>query len=107
MYAITLTGQLFPLKLNDIISHITITGGIVTEWHSLGIHLKMSSPVLEEIKANNPNNVVASRDQMISKWISGDSMKTPSCWWSLVKAVRGMGKNGIAKNIEDNHGKFD
>ena len=107
MYAITLTGQLFPLKLNDIISHIAITGGIVAEWHSVGIHLKMPSPVLEEIRANNPNNVVASRDQMISKWVSGDSMKTPSCWWSLVKAVRGMGKNGIAKNIEDNHGKFD
>ena len=96
-------GQLFPLKITDILSDITT---IVDDWHSLGIHLKMPRHVLEEIKTDNPK-VVARKEQMISKWISGDSsMKTPSCWWSLVKAIKSMGENLIVKKIEKNHRKW-
>ena len=97
-------GQLFPLKICDILTHIT---SIVTEWHTLGIHLHLPSHVLGEIRANNPNNVIACKEQMISKWMDSESLASPSCWWSLVKATKGLGKNLIARKIEDDYGELD
>ena len=96
-------GRLFPLKISDILSHITT---IVAEWHSLGIHLNMPYHVIEEIQANNPRDIVACKEQMISKWMDRDLQAIPSCWWSLVKTIKDLGKNLIAKNIEDKYGKL-
>ena len=66
----------------------------------------MPSHILEEIRANNPHNIVACKEQMISKWMDRDLQATPSCWWSLVKAIKGLGKNLIAKKIEDDYSKY-
>ena len=66
----------------------------------------MSRHVLDEIRANNPQDVVACKEQMISRWMNNDSLASPHCWWSLVKALKGMGENGIARKIENEHGKL-
>ena len=95
--------QLFPLKISDILSHVK---SVVTEWHSLGIHLNMPYHILEGIRANNPHNILACKEQMISKWMDEESLATPSCWWSLLKAVKTLGKNLIANNIEEKHGEL-
>ena len=97
-------GQLFPIKISDILTLITT---IVTEWHSLGIYLQMPRHILEEIRADNPHNIVACKEQMISKWMDRESLVTPCCWWSLLlKAVRELGNNLIAKKIEEKYGKL-
>ena len=62
--------------------------------------------VLDEIGTNNPRDIVACKEQMMSRWISRDSLATPSCWWMLVKAIESMGKNLIVKQIKKVHGKF-
>lgn len=62
--------------------------------------------VLNEISANNPRDIVACKEQMMSRWMSRDSMATPPCWWMLVKAIERMGKNLVAKRIKKVHGKF-
>ena len=96
-------GQLFAIKVSDILTLITT---IVTEWHSLGIYLQMPCHILEEIRANNPHNIVACKEQMISKWMDGNSLATPICWWSLVKAIRDMDENIIAQKIKMDHSEF-
>ena len=100
---IHILGQLFPLSISDVLSYITT---IVSNWHSLGVWLHMSCHVLEEIRTNNPQDVVACKEQMISRWMNNDSLASPHCWWSLVKALKGMGENGIARKIENEHGKL-
>ena len=93
---------LFPLDISDILYHIKT---IVVDWRYLGICLKMQYCVLDEISANNPRDIVACKEQMISRWMSRDSLATPSCWWMLVKAIEMMGRNLIAKQIKKVHGK--
>ena len=62
--------------------------------------------VLDEISANNPQDVVACKEQMILRWMSRDSLATPSCWWMLVKAIERMGHNLVAKQIKKMQGKL-
>ena len=79
---------------------------IVENWEVLGTQLSVPQHILEAIRANNPRNVVACKTQMISKWMDSESLATPTCWWSLVKAAKDMDKNLIAQNIENDHSKF-
>ena len=100
---IQFVGQFFPLSIKDILKCIVT---IVGNWKMLGIQLNVSQHILEEIRANNPHNVVACKTQMISKWMDSESLATPSCWWSLVKAVKDMDENLIARKIGDDHSEF-
>ena len=95
--------QLFPLDTSDILCHIE---AIVDRWRDLGIYLNMKSYVLNEISANNPRNILACKEQMVSRWMSGDTLATPSCWWMLVKAIERMGHNLVAKRIKKIQGKL-
>ena len=97
----TSIGQLFPLSISDILGHIKT---IVETWHSLGVYLNMPSHVLKEIRVDNPHSVVACKEQMISRWVSYHSLASPHCLWSLVKALKGIGENRVAKEIEDKYG---
>ena len=100
------TGQLFPISTNDILKYII---SIVENWEVLGTQLSVPQHILDEIRANNPHNVVACKTQMISKWMDSESLATPiaTCWWSLVKAVKDMDENVIAQNIENDHSKYN
>ena len=95
-------GQLFPISTDDILKYIL---SIVENWEVLGTQLSLPQHILDEIRANNPRNVVACKTQMISKWMDSESLTTPICWWSLVKAAKDMDENLIAQNIENDHSK--
>ena len=64
----------------------------------------MPSHVLEEIRVDNSHSVVACKEQMISRWVNYHSLASPHCLWSLVKALKGIGENRVAKEIEDKYG---
>ena len=96
---------MFPFSIGDILKYIV---SIVENWEVLGTQLSVPQHILDEIRANNPHNVVACKTQMISKWMDSESLATPiaTCWWSLVKAVKDMDENVIAQNIENDHSKY-
>ena len=100
--AIQYLGRFFPLNIADILNYITI---IVDNWEALGTQLSIPHHILAEIRANNPHNIVDCKEQMISKWVDSESLATPTCWWSLVKAAKDMNENLIAQQIENDHGK--
>ena len=101
-----LTGQLFLISTDNILKYIV---SIVENWEVLGTQLSVPQHILDEIRANNPHNVVVCKTQMISKWMDSESLATPiaTCWWSLVKAVKDMDENLIAQTIENDHSKYD
>ena len=95
-------GQFFSINTDDILKYI-IT--IVDNWEMLGTQLSIPHHILAEIRANNPHNIVACKEQMISKWMDSESLATPTCWWSLVKTAKDMNENLIAQRIENDHSK--
>ena len=94
---------MFPISINDILKYIV---SIVENWEVLGTQLSVPQHILDEIRANNLRNVVACKTHMISKWMDSESLATPTCWWSLVKAAKDMDENLIAQNIENDHSKY-
>jgi hypothetical protein len=100
---ISILGQLFPISAEDILQYVV---SIVENWEVLGTQLSVPQHILEEIRTNNPRNVVACKAKMISKWMNSESLATPTCWWSLVKAAKDMDENLIAQFIEKDHSKF-
>ena len=76
-------------------------------WEALGTQLSIPHYILVEIRANNPHNIVASKEQMILKWMDSESLAAPACWWSLVKAAKDMDENVVAQQIKNDHSKFD
>jgi hypothetical protein len=98
----SIVGQLFPISADDILKYIV---SIVENWEELGMQLSVPQHILDEIRVNNPRNVVACKTQMISKWMDRELLATPHCWWSLVKAAKDMDENVIAQKIENDHSK--
>ena len=99
---------MFPISTDDILKYIVI---IVENWEVLGTQLSVPQHILDEIRANNPRNIVTCKTQMISNWMISNWMDcepqtTPTCWWSLVKAAKDMDENLIAQNIENDHSKY-
>ena len=97
-------GQFFSINIDTILKYIV---KIVDTWEALGTQLGIPHHILAEIRANNPHNIVACKEQMISKWMDSESLVAPACWWSLVKAAKVMDENVIAQQIENDHSKFD
>ena len=95
-------GLFFPINIADILKYIV---SIVENWEILGTQLSIPHHILVEIRANNPHNIVACKEQMISRWIDSESLTTPCCWWSLVKAAKDMDENVIVQRIKTNHSK--
>ena len=96
-------GQFFPINIDDILKYIV---NIVDNWEVIGTQLNLPGHNLAEIRANNPHNIVACKEQMISKWMDEESLATPSCWWSLVKGAKDMDETVIAQQIEKDHSKY-
>ena len=98
MVKLTLSaGQFFSINIDDILQYIV---NIVDNWEVLGMYLNLPHHILAEIRANNPHNIVACKEQMISKWMYEESLATPSCWWSLVKAAKDMDETVIANKLK-------
>ena len=94
-------GQIFPLDINSVLNFIKTT---IRDWRSVASALNLSYDVIEEISANNPQNVRACMRTMISKWMN-NSTATPPSWWLLAKALKSIEQNGIVRKIRSSHGK--
>ena len=60
---------------------------------------------MEEICVNNPQNVRACKEKMISVWMN-ETKATPSSWFVLVKALKSIGMNGVARKIRSDFGRL-
>ena len=93
-------GQIFPIDVNDILRFIK---SLIREWRSIGIGLYLSYDTLEEIAANNPQNVRGCLTTMIIKWMNTSSA-APPCWWLLVKALKSIDQHGAVRKITSKYG---
>ena len=67
----------------------------VTEWFTLGLHLKVSPTELDIINADYHFQTKQARREMLSLWL-----KTGNATWScLIRALSKMGLQTLGKNI--------
>ena len=76
----------------------------VTDWYTLGIHLKMKVSTLDRIRDDFRNGRHA-KEEMLKYWLEQDPGSTvfgsEATWKALVQALRDMDENRAAKIIED------
>ena len=76
----------------------------VTEWYTLGIHLKMKVSTLDRIRDDFRDGRHA-KEEMLKFWLEQDPRSTvpgsAATWETLVKALRAMDENRVAKTIEE------
>ena len=65
---------------------LTVLRTINSKWQSLGIALELGYSTLEEIEANNPNNVESCMAKVIARWL--DARSSPLTWETLCDALR-------------------
>ena len=70
-----------------------------SKWHDLGLELleQEDEERLNEIEANNPNDVSKCCKEMFQLWLR----KSPSATWNqLIQALKEVGLNNLAATIE-------
>ena len=71
----------------------------VTDWHTLGLRLKIKPSILEEVEMNN-RDVTGMKRAMLKRWLRS----TPQAAWDdVVSALRMMDEERAAKAIEDKY----
>ena len=77
----------------------------VTDWYTLGIHLKLKTSTLDRIQDDFKDGQRA-KEKTLKHWLEQDPKSiipgSAGTWEVLVKALRIMGENREAKRIEDN-----
>ena len=76
---------------------------VVDKVYDLGLELKVPYHTLEELKTNFPTDVVKRRREMVKGWMS--STHNSPCWWHLVQALKRIGMNALAEEIQREHSK--
>ena len=93
----------FAPAVDDLRELLSVLEG-VTEWHELGLHLGVKESALETIESGFRNPVDAKRE-MLKLWLKQDDQIPDAglgaTWRTLIKALRTMGYNVLAKQIED------
>ena len=76
----------------------------MTDWYTLGIHLKLKASTLDRIR-NDFRDGQHAKEETLKFWLEQDPGSTvpgsAATWKVLVKALRIMGENREAKRIED------
>ena len=93
-------GNLFPIDFNSILDSL---GNIVRDLYDLGMHLGISSRILEAIEADFPTDTNRRRRELVRGWMN--STTDPPCWWRLVQALERIDEKVVAVTIEREHGK--
>ena len=93
------TGQDYPTtkQIRNILK--PEASGVVVQWYDLGIQLlddEDGTGVLDAIKADHPNDVNACCNKMFIKWLL---MKPDATWSQLVTALRRIGMNNVAADL--------
>ena len=92
--------SLFPI---DFLSVHHLLKNVVDKVYDLGLELKVPYHTLEELETNFPTDVVKRRREMVKGWMS--STHHPPCWWHLVQALKRIGMNALAEEIQREHSK--
>ena len=92
--------SLFPI---DFLSVHHLLKNVVDKVYDLGLELKVPYHTLEELGINFPTDVVKRRMEVVKGWMS--STHHPPCWWHLVQALKRIGMNALAEEIQREHSK--
>ena len=90
--------SLFPI---DLLSVLHLLKNVVNKVYDLGLELKVPYHTLEALEANFPTDVVKRRREIVKWWMS--STHHPPCLWHLVQALKRMGMNPLAEEIQREH----
>ena len=76
----------------------------VAAWYTLGIHLRLNPATLDRIQDDFRDGRRA-KEETLKFWLEQDPGSTvpgsAATWEALVKALRAMDENSVAKTIED------
>ena len=77
----------------------------VVKWADLGLELKLYKPTLQTIDVNKRGDVGDCKREMFSQWLCWvDGVTEKTCTWRcLATALRAVGHEPIAKNIEETY----
>ena len=100
LYILTHWHSLFPI---DFLSVHHLLKNVVDKVYELGLELKVPYHTLEELETNFPTDMVKRRREMVKGWIS--STHHPPCWWHLAQALKRIGMNALAEEIQREHSK--
>ena len=94
----------FPPAVDDLQELLSILEEVI-EWHQLGLYLGVKESALETVDAEFRNLMDAKRE-MLKLWLKQDHQilndaGLGATWRSLIKALRSMEYNVLAKRIED------
>ena len=92
--------SLFPI---DFLSIHHLLKNVVDKVYDLGLELKVPYHTLEALERNFSADVVKRRREMVKGWMS--STHHPPCWWHLVQALKRIGMNALAEEIQREHSK--
>lgn len=73
----------------------------VTDWHALGVHLKVSIRELKAIEVNYPQDVQRHKLETLKVWLKREDNNPFNLWKKIVEALRLMDENVIAKYLAD------
>ena len=93
----------FALVVDDL-SEVLIALKDVTDWYTLGIHLRLKASTLDRIRHDFKDGRYA-KEEMIKLWLEQDPESivpgSTATWKTLVKALIIMDENKVAKTIEE------
>ena len=92
--------SLFPI---DFLSVHYLLKNVVDKVCDLGLELKVPYHTLEALERNFSADFVKRRREMVKGWMS--STHHPPCWWHLVQALKRIGMNALAEEIQREHSK--
>ena len=73
----------------------------VTDWHALGVHLKVPTRELKAIEVNYPQDVQRRKLETLKVWLKREDNNLFNLWKKIVEALRLMDENVIAKYLAD------
>ena len=84
-------------NLIDIIDALEEGGFTTSEWHRLGLHLRIKNNDLKIIETNYPKDVVRCLEECLVKWLKTDK----ATYTGLAEALKKMGEGAAANHIRE------
>lgn len=81
-------GQLTPSNLLDFISSLS-------DWHSLGLCLRLSTDILQEIK-HSCSTITQAKAQLVTQWLHNDPAAS---WEKFAEALKDIGEAQLSQDV--------
>ena len=101
---ILLADKLDITKLGDVVNILEKHNFCKADWEDLGLKLGLYQPTLRTIAKQFSEDINGAFKQCLSLWLKGQdevAEKGGATWKSLVNAIRKMGNNALADDIEN------